>query len=842
MNKKIYLIGMMALAMLFASCKKEEKPEVQEAFSITASIENDGSKTYLEASKVKWIANSDKIDIWDQTVDQNKPRPIVFTCKKVEGTGTEANFTSPDPIDNQGKYWAFYPIDACSGVDKGNNTYTFTMPATQDYKDGGTSFADGLFPMAAHFSTNAKSGVNLQFKNACGILKIHATGNTTITAIRVTDNSHALWGTFSFNIDDREDASKNWGVSAANNSINHTLTLNINPAITLNNDAKDFYMVLPPGCLSDDFTVEFLNGSDVVKSASGSNKPIGRSKLITANTSIKVITSLTGTTQAISSSPVNWANNDQIKVYDKSNHEVVFAYNSENSNFTCSNGCIDDKGEYWAFYPSGSLTERSGNVFSFTMPSSQNYISGTFQRDLLPMAVHYSGTAGSTDITLPFQNAFGVLKISATGNATINAIRVTDNNHALYGNFDMNLTNPEPTVTSENDNTNHTLTLNIDPAVKLTSTPTDFYMILPPGCLNGDFTVDFISGNETVKSAPASNQPISRSAITATATVDIKLVPSFTLGDGTKIEFAPGNLQYKASTKTWRFAPNAWNVVGGLTVSWNNSIVSGGGWLITAGTPTANNTPLDGETIYKGKNDPYPFTEVRQSQSGWIDLFGWGTSGKFEDVQMTIPGPWGGASVTGPSQRQPWSCRNNSYAGGDYSSAYGPSSGNLTGDWDWGSNTIYYGNGDGTGDNAGTGWRTLSKEEWTYILGHYSYGYATVGGSPGVVLLPDNFQHPEGVNPFVTSHTGFYNNNYSETAKWALMEAAGAVFLPTAGWRLDVYSIFNVNTVFRYWTSTRDTNSKAFYLKMDNGNENVSVVQDDRYKGMSVRLVRNLSK
>lgn len=564
MNRKIYLIGMMALAMLFASCKKEEKPEVQEAFSITASIENDGSKTYLEASKVKWIANSDKIDIWDQTVDQNKPRPIVFTCKKVEGTGTEANFTSTDPIDDKGKYWAFYPNDACSGVDKENNTYTFTIPATQDYKEGGTSFADGLFPMAAHFSTNAKSGVKLQFKNACGILKIHATGNTTITAIRVTDNNHALWGTFSFNIDDREDASKNWGVSAADNSTNHTLTLKINPAITLNNDAKDFYMVLPPGCLSDDFTVEFINGSTTVKSASGSNKPIGRSKLITANTSIKVITSLTGMTQAISSSPVNWANNDQIKVYDKSNHGVVFTYNSENSNFTCSNGCIDDKGEYWAFFDpqiqsfSPSLNT-SNNTFTFTMPSSQNYDpNGTFQRDLLPMAVHYSGTAGSTDITLRFQNAFGVLKISATGNTPISQIVLTDNSHALCGKFNMDLTNLEPTITSENDNANHTLTLNISPAVTLTSTPKDFYMILPPGCLNGSFTMDFINGSGTVKSAPASNKTISRSARTDTEIVDASKVFSFTVdGDGKQVQFSSGNL--RCVNGSWSFQPNQWS-------------------------------------------------------------------------------------------------------------------------------------------------------------------------------------------------------------------------------------------------------------------------------------------
>ncbi len=58
---------------------------------------------------------------------------------------------------------------------------------------------------------------------------------------------------------------------------------------------------------------------------------------------------------------------------------------------------------------------------------------------------------------------------------------------------------------------------------------------------------------------------------------------AFSVSSGKKVQFAPGNLQYQASTSTWRFAENQYNVIGGGNAN------------------------------------------ISDSYSDWIDLFGWGS-------------------------------------------------------------------------------------------------------------------------------------------------------------------------------------------------------------------------
>ncbi len=79
---------------------------------------------------------------------------------------------------------------------------------------------------------------------------------------------------------------------------------------------------------------------------------------------------------------------------------------------------------------------------------------------------------------------------------------------------------------------------------------------------------------------------------------------TFSVSTNKKVLFAKGNLQYQASTKTWRFAENQWDYIGDA----NHNI-----------------------------SDTY---------SGWIDLFGWGTgkqptntSTYYEDYQTYVD--WG---------------------------------------------------------------------------------------------------------------------------------------------------------------------------------------------------------
>lgn len=70
----------------------------------------------------------------------------------------------------------------------------------------------------------------------------------------------------------------------------------------------------------------------------------------------------------------------------------------------------------------------------------------------------------------------------------------------------------------------------------------------------------------------------------------------FSISSNEKIEFAPGNLQYQASTNTWRFAEHQWDFVGNAEKG--NVYV--------------------GETKCDNAN-------IAADYSGWIDLYGFGT-------------------------------------------------------------------------------------------------------------------------------------------------------------------------------------------------------------------------
>ena len=64
---------------------------------------------------------------------------------------------------------------------------------------------------------------------------------------------------------------------------------------------------------------------------------------------------------------------------------------------------------------------------------------------------------------------------------------------------------------------------------------------------------------------------------------NVYAIGKFSVSNTKKVAFSSGNLQYQASTDTWRFAENQWDYIGGAN------------------------------------------TNISSSYSGWIDLFGWGT-------------------------------------------------------------------------------------------------------------------------------------------------------------------------------------------------------------------------
>ena len=76
----------------------------------------------------------------------------------------------------------------------------------------------------------------------------------------------------------------------------------------------------------------------------------------------------------------------------------------------------------------------------------------------------------------------------------------------------------------------------------------------------------------------------------------------FSVAPDRTVNFSQGNLQYQASTNTWRFAENQWNQVGGNYLG------------LELGNVYENGVKCDNRL-------------ASSTYSGWIDMFCWGTSG-----------------------------------------------------------------------------------------------------------------------------------------------------------------------------------------------------------------------
>ena len=319
----------------------------------------------------------------------------------------------------------------------------------------------------------------------------------------------------------------------------------------------------------------------------------------------------------------------------------------------------------------------------------------------------------------------------------------------------------------------------------------------PLRAVTGDAGKNVTAGNKTIVWSP-----LEEMEKLVSDNVVFKIVPviqsfpgglsgKFSVASGKQVQFSKGNLQYQASTDTWRFAEHQWDYVG-----------------------EAN------------KN-------VSSSYDGWIDLFGWGTSG------------WN----SGANVYQPYST---SETNSDYYPG-GSSSNSLTGNYakaDWG---VY----NQIGEDAPGSWRTLTKDEWVYLFhGRTNYanlfGLGKVNGVLGTIILPDNWLTPVGMT--FTPSTGkglswegsYYHNsnadNYSHntytSSQWQLMESAGAVFLPAAGYRSGT-SVLSTGSNGYYWSSTQHGSDRAYLLDFSTSN---LYPQSNylRYYGFSVRLVQVL--
>lgn len=285
----------------------------------------------------------------------------------------------------------------------------------------------------------------------------------------------------------------------------------------------------------------------------------------------------------------------------------------------------------------------------------------------------------------------------------------------------------------------------------------------------------------------------------------------FTINEnGEHVYFSQGNLQYQASTNTWRFAENQWDFVGG--VDYGTGMEFGNVY----------------EQSVKCSNGLISF-----SYNGWIDLFGWGTSG------------WN----SGNTYYQPWS--SDWLEESNYGELYGPlGNHDFTGEYansDWG---IY--NAISNGGNLAGLWRTLTISEWDYIFhsrhtaSNIHFVKAEVAGVNGIILLPDDWSNTVYTLYETDNGNVEYSNNVIDAATWTeIFEANYAVFLPAAGYRGQSsgnISLDYFNRQCAYWSASNYNNSNGYYAGTLSSYYSFLYIEEDifvRCFGLSVRLVQD---
>lgn len=169
--------------------------------------------------------------------------------------------------------------------------------------------------------------------------------------------------------------------------------------------------------------------------------------------------------------------------------------------------------------------------------------------------------------------------------------------------------------------------------------------------------------------------------------------------------------------------------------------------------------------------------------------------------------------------------------------------------FNWGSNPAIV-------NLEGGSWRTLSKDEWQYIISSRSntvtfnsvtsenilYVHATVANVPGVILFPDgdvNIYVP-GKALSTTNSTEFSSNVFTAEEWDNIFESEGCVFLPAAGDRNGSNTYYGTQ-IGNYWSSTPMSTEifhGAYLLRFNSSSINAQNAWN-RSSGYSVRLVKN---
>ena len=218
----------------------------------------------------------------------------------------------------------------------------------------------------------------------------------------------------------------------------------------------------------------------------------------------------------------------------------------------------------------------------------------------------------------------------------------------------------------------------------------------------------------------------------------------------------------------------------------------------------------DGNGTSTGNN--YIDGDGTLSANGTVDLFGWSTSATHLGI-------------------------NNSTNNSTYSGAFA----------DWGEAPEVTA-------TIGTGWRTLTRVEWEYLLDPNAKSHRTgmqyikaqVNGVNGLIVFPDNWSdsYHHLSSEYVNNNAISFENTKITESTWVNdFETHGAVFLPVAGQRhVNNNYVEYPNGRGHYWSATSAGDETAYRVYFTGSSSEWSYgVGSSRRFGYAVRLVRDVT-
>ncbi|MCQ2295005.1 MAG: hypothetical protein MJZ67_05065 [Bacteroidales bacterium] len=256
------LIYILPILALFGACQKD-------TVSLNCEIVpfQGDSKVYINASDMAAFQANDYINVNRRTYRVEK----VSNSYKLNGVDYSAN-----------GYKAIYPAD-------GNTLEAITLPQNQVYTpvtEGNSEYQRVIAPMAAQGTST------LRFYNLCSLMEVTVTApvaNFTLRSIKVTSGTYPLWGTFRMDWDSIPSLSTPGTNSSADSN---SVTLTCNYKFATANQAKSFFIILPPFSNPQSLTVEVdgiapysavgsnHNVEYFIKNISSQNNTLAPSKII----------------------------------------------------------------------------------------------------------------------------------------------------------------------------------------------------------------------------------------------------------------------------------------------------------------------------------------------------------------------------------------------------------------------------------------------------------------------------------------------------------------------------------------------------------------------------------